>query len=488
MTGANTPDIIEFVTDPELLGLSLSPAQETLLRGIYGLELSAEQLELWTLCTGRETYPGRPYPEVTVIAGARSGKDSRIGAPIAIYEALFGDHSASLGRGERAVVPIVAQDLRATRVAMGYVRSYLEAPLLANEVDDTLRSEIKLRNGFSIISFPCRAAATRGWSIPAAVLDEVAFFRLEGAAESDVEIQASVRRGMLAFPSPRLVKISTPYLKSGLLHDDFRASFGQDDPHRLVWRAPSLLMNPTIRASALDRVLALDPSRFAREYLAEFSEDLDAFLPADWVDAAVAVGRRELEPVDDVAYTAAIDASGGGADAFTLRIGHAEQRDDSTVVVQDLLRGWKRRGGELHLEGVVAEIARIVKPYRVRRLLSDKYAAGWVRQAVERAGLVYVVAPIKSEAYLAAEPLFAAGRIEILDHEQQRRELVTLERRLRPGGRTVVDHPRNLHDDYANVLALVAAELAAPQRRGPSMFDAFTGAPIAANDSRWSHF
>ena len=31
------PNIVEFVTDPQLLGLSISAAQETLLRAIYGL-------------------------------------------------------------------------------------------------------------------------------------------------------------------------------------------------------------------------------------------------------------------------------------------------------------------------------------------------------------------------------------------------------------------------------------------------------------------
>ncbi len=31
-----TPDIIDFVTDANLLGLGLSDAQETLLRAIYG--------------------------------------------------------------------------------------------------------------------------------------------------------------------------------------------------------------------------------------------------------------------------------------------------------------------------------------------------------------------------------------------------------------------------------------------------------------------
>lgn len=32
-----------------------------------------------------------------------------------------------------------------------------------------------------------------------------------------------------------------------------------------------------------------------------------------------------------------------------------------------------------------------------------------------------------------------------------------LERRPRPGGKTIVDHPRNSHDDYANSLAIAAA-------------------------------
>jgi hypothetical protein len=36
------PSIVEFVTDPQLLGLTLSPAQETLLRAIYGLALEGD--------------------------------------------------------------------------------------------------------------------------------------------------------------------------------------------------------------------------------------------------------------------------------------------------------------------------------------------------------------------------------------------------------------------------------------------------------------
>jgi hypothetical protein len=125
------PDIIEFTTDPQFLGLSISPAQETLLRAIYGLPLSAEQLELWWLCTGRTAYPASPFGEVTVVAGARAGKDSRIATPVLAYEATFGGHERDLGKGERAVFPLVAQDSRGSGVAYGYLRDYFtESPLL----------------------------------------------------------------------------------------------------------------------------------------------------------------------------------------------------------------------------------------------------------------------------------------------------------------------------------------------------------------------
>src|SRR5439155_14661944 len=110
----STPTIIEFVTDPALLGLAISPAQRTLLKSIYGLPLTAQELDIFRDCTGRETYvAGRPFSEVTVVAGARAGKDSRIAAPIVCYEAVFGNHTQHLGRGERAVIPLVAQDQRA---------------------------------------------------------------------------------------------------------------------------------------------------------------------------------------------------------------------------------------------------------------------------------------------------------------------------------------------------------------------------------------
>jgi len=485
----SAPTIVDFV---DMLGLSLSPAQRTLLKSTYGLPLDAEELELWRQCTGREVYPGRPFPEVTVIAGARAGKDSRIAGPVACFEALFGGHERQLGRGERAIIPCVAQDARAARIAYDYVRDYLRTPLLRDRIDVEMSTEIALTNRVSVAVFPCTMRSLRGYSIPVGVMDELGFYRLEGSANSDVEVQASIRRGMVNFAGTRLVKISTPYMKGGVLYDDFKRAFGQDDPDLLVWRASSLLMNPTLATETLERERRQDPTRYAREYEAEFAEDIDAFLPSAWVDAAIRSGRHELPPLDRVQYFAAVDASGGGADAFTLAVVHAEGDGATKRIVQDAMKGWRKpRDGQTDLEGAVQEIAQIAKRYNVAMLVGDRYARGWVREAFKRHGVKYEDATVRdkdghlvycdrSGAYLETEPLFAQGLIAVLDHPQLVRELKLLERRPQPGGKDRVDHPRGQHDDYANALALAAATA----RQGRPVLQIFVYGPSTAEMSR----
>jgi hypothetical protein len=472
----DVPNIVEFVTDPQCLGLSISPAQETLLRAIYGLPLNSEQLEIWRLCTARATYPEKSFGEATVIVGARGGKDSRIAGPIVVYEALFGGHEMHLAKGERGVISLVAQDQRGTRTAFVYVRDYLAgSPLLSAMIDEVLTFEVKLTNGLSILCFPSTLRSVRGFSIPVAVLDEMAFFRLEGQADSDAEIQASIRRGMIGFPLPRLVKISTPYMKDGVVYEDFQRAFAQDNQDLLVWRSSSALMNPSLKPERLAREQRLDPTRFAREYEAEFTEDLEAFLPGALVDNAVKVGRHELPPVEGLAYRASVDAMGAGlqnADRFALSIVHPEGVGGELRVVQDVVRGWGgRRGQQVDLQAIVHEIAGILRRYDLSETTGDDYAAGWVKQAFEREKIRYRTATIvrdgkivkldKSRAYVEAGPLFDEGRIDLLDHPEMIRELKLLERRPRQGGRIEVDHPRGGHDDHANALALAAAPFAA---------------------------
>jgi hypothetical protein len=148
-----------------------------------------------------------------------------------------------------------------------------------------------------------------------------------------------------------------------------------------------------------------------------------------------------------------VDPSGGGADAFTLAIVHVEDEGSARRVVLDVVKGWSRVGSQL--SGVVQQIAEIVMRYGLREVIGDRYAANWTREAFQQAKVMYRDTAVdKSTAFLECEPLFAQGRIELLDHPQLIRELKILERRPREGGRTMVNHP----DDFANALCLAAAQ------------------------------
>jgi hypothetical protein len=267
---------------------------------------------------------------------------------------------------------------------------------------------------------------------------------------------------MLSFPNPKLIKISTPYMKSGVVYDDFKRYYGREDAEVLVWKASSLLMNPSLRAERLAQEQRLDPSRYHREYEAEFQEDLDTFFPMAIVEQCVTPHRHELPYQDGVSYLATCDSTGGStsekADTFTFTIVHPDGTDHTQRVVQDVLKGWK--GADL--AGIVKEIAVLLRRDHQDVVRGDKYARHWVRQAFAREGILYLDAAMDtSTAYLEAEPLFTQGWLDLLDHPHLLRELTLLERRPRPQGRVLVTHPRGGHDDYANVTCLAIASLAA---------------------------
>jgi hypothetical protein len=483
---ADRPSIVEFVTDPQLLNLRLSGPQEVLLRSIFGLALSAPQREIFTFCTGRENYPGVSFQEATVLAGARAGKDSRIACPIASYEACFGPHEKHLAPGEHAVIPLVAPGSLGTRVAYSYIKSHFtDSRLLRDMLEaEPLQNEIKLRNRVNVMCFPSTKASLRGWSIPCGILDEIGFFRMEGAADSDAEIQASIRRGMINFPTTRLLKVSTPFSKSGLLYDDFKNHYGKDSPDVLVWRAGSTYMNPSLRESRLEAEKRKDPQRFAREFLAEFSEDLDTFLPSAWIDAAVVQGRHELPPSGR--HVAAVDVSGLGSgpnpDAFTLCVVHVAQ---DGKVVQDCMKGWRKgRNSSVNIAGIIGEIKAVLTRYGVSGVHGDSYGAEWVVQRFAESGVTYLqLDKDKSFYYLQAEPLFAQGKVELLDNAEIQRELRFLERRMMPGGRVRVDHPRGCHDDHSNSFAIAATLAAQGGLQGKQIIA--TGSRLFSSRSDW---
>ncbi len=437
-------NIIEFIRDPELVGSDLSSHQETALRLLYGLPLSKKQADIAKRALDTRAVPHKEFNEGTFICGRRSGKSDRLAANIAVYEAACGGHHQHLTTGERGHILLIAQDMRAARVLYRYILAKLKSSqLLSQLVQDIRKEEIELKDGLTISILPCSFRALRGFSVPVAILDEVAFFRVDGA-NVDKEVIDAVRPAQATFPRAKLIKISSPYWKKGELYRDFASRQHRKD--LLCFQAPSKLMNPTLSQSFLDREKARDPAMFDREYRALFSDRITAVFDRKAVEACVVLGRYELPFSSGFRYVAGVDPSGGGPDEFALAICHQE----GNRIVQDVIRGWRtQRPGD-----VAQEAAQQLKSYRIGVVTGDRYSGEWVRQAFRDQGIRYQVSKLTaSDAFLELLPRVNQGSIELLDDRVQTDQLIALERRTSRTGKDTLSHPPSGHDDRANALA-----------------------------------
>jgi len=187
-----------------------------------------------------------------------------------------------------------------------------------------------------------------------------------------------------------------------------------------------------------------------------------------------------------VRYTAAVDASGGGPAAFTFAVVHVEGEGEARKVVQDVMRGWSRKGSEApDLVDIVKDIAATLKSYGLDEVTGDKYGGAWVTQAFRDAGVTYRAAALDaSEAYVECQPLFAREAIAILDHPVLVRELKALEQRALPSGKVKIDAPRRENDDHANALALIAALAVGEGGEGLKILNVLMGNPKISVDEQ----
>ncbi len=289
----------------------------------------------------------------------------------------------------------------------------------------------------------------------------MAFWRSDDSANPDVEIIAAVRPGLATIPSSMLLLASSPYRKRGVLHQSFTKHYGQDSARVLVWRAPTLTMNPALDPAIVAQAYEDDPDAAAAEYGAEFRNDLSDFVPRAVVDAATPPGRFEVAPIAAQSYVAFVDPSGGtGADSMTLAIAHRE----GLRVMLDAIREVRP---PFSPEAVTQDFAAVLQLYGVQRVHGDRYAGEWPRERFRTHGIDYALSDApKSEIYRDFLPLLNSGRADLLNLPRLASQLCGLERRTARSGRDSIDHPPGGHDDLANVAAgaLLLAHTAASVR------------------------
>ena len=419
------------------------------LKALFALPMTEAELGIYRQLTHREHPPNQQADEAWLVVGRRGGK-SFIVALVAVFLACFRTYAPYLQRGERGTVMVIATDRRQARIIMRYIAALLhQVPMLKAMIERQEVESVDLNNRITIEVHSASIRTTRGYTLVAALLDEVAFWFGEEYANPDAEILEALRPAMATVPGALLLGLSSPYRRSGALYEAHRRHFGKDHDPVLVVQADTKTMNPTIPQSVIDRAYERDPLSAAAEYGAEFRSDVAGFLSPDWIDRAVRPGQSELAPLSwlnghTIRYQAFADPSGGGRDAFTLAISH---RDGESVVL-DVLRG---RRPPFDPSSVVADYAKLLKQYRCFSVVGDRYAGEWVVEAFRKHGITYQPSELsKNELYLEAEPLFATGAVRLLDLRVLQTELLQLERRTGRSGRDSVDHPPSGHDDFAN--------------------------------------
>jgi len=443
-------DPVRFAT--EVVGEDLSPAQRTLLKAIYGLALTAEEAAIFQACTGRPAPdPPRPFYDVCVIAGRRSGKSSRIVANVAAIEAVLGQHEVGLARGEEAVCHVVGPTRDIADVTVRLIKGKFQAPLLRPLVRDERVNALTLTNGVVIEVETASRLAGRSRGGPLVILEESAFFPTDEATDPDVEILAALVPTMLTYPGARRLKVSTPYAKRGLLHEDWVKHWGRADGATLVWVAPTTLMNPAVDAQRIAADLERDPVRFASEYVTDparpFREDVSGFLDDATLQAAVDPTLAG-QPYDPAAvHVGAMDQAGGGADepaAAVVCVG----RQRVAVVA---LRVW---GSKAPLDTVLDEAAAFFKERGLHEAWADRYGANWPVEGFRTRGILLRTSELTtSQTYIEFGGALRQGKVALPDHPKLLVQLRGLERRTSRDGRDVVDHRPGMRDDVAAAVA-----------------------------------
>jgi hypothetical protein len=421
------------------------------LAALEGRPLDAQGLDMFRRCTGRQQPPTEPVKEFVAIVGRRGGK-SRIAALLAVEAACFRDWRSYLAAGEVCTIAIIAADRPQARTVFSYIRGLLESiPMLRQRITRQTAHTIELSGKVRVEVTTCSARTARGYSFGLVVCDEAAFWKSETSVEPDSEVIAAIRPGMATLPGSRLVIISSPYARRGVLWESFRAHYGKEGDPVLVWKGSTLMMNPSIDQAAIDAAYERDPASASAEYGADFRTDVEQFITREALDAVVIPGRQALPPISGTVYTAFVDPSGGAQDAMTLGIAHSEHQDGHLVAVLDL---GTARTPPFSPESVVKEFSKIMKAYGVHCVTGDRYSGEWCREVFARYGIAYLVSErTKSQLYGEWLPLVTSQRVALLDHSKLVQEALGLERRTARGGRDSIDHGPHGHDDLLNAAA-----------------------------------
>lgn len=251
-------DIVSAIKDKNLFRPFLANQDDSLrswrawlvaLRVLYGLPIKGSYArKLIRQCTGRDPrkLPEGGFDTAIFLTGRRSGK-SRIAAVIGAYEGVLSGSYKKLSPGETGLVPVITPTLRQGRNVQGYLRALFDNPLFKEQLVSDTKAGFDTKHNVRVEVLSQDQRTVRGYTMLGVVVDEACFLGLDEENKwTDKELVRALKPALIT-TGGKLVLISSPYAKRGWVYETFEKHYGNDNSNVLVWRAPSRVMNSTLR-------------------------------------------------------------------------------------------------------------------------------------------------------------------------------------------------------------------------------------------------
>jgi phage FluMu gp28-like protein len=364
---------------------------------------------------------------------------------------------------------IVAPGLRQSMILRDKIHELLDRiprKSLRALIKQRLRTTIKFRNGSQIVALPNSEHLLRGYTAHLVICDEAAFFH------NDETIFQHILTPMMATTDGTMIVSSTPWGRKTVYYQ-----INQDPDWTLVHAPWTRALDDEIYSpefvKEIEKIRETRPQTYTMEYLAEFIEDIDTWLPQDLLAKAC---HESLE------YTG-FDAKATGR--FYSGIDLAEKVDHTAIaVVQktpdglDLVHMHRFKLGTSLASAIGYAKTLNDRWTRIHAAYIDKTKHGdYLVQDFREAGVTHAqgitfTQNTKMEMAQLLKQRLTEGTLRIPYDRSLLDELNTEQYELTKTGKITYSHPEGTHDDrfWALALAVYATEKEAPPPGKPKAF------------------
>lgn len=460
-------DIIQAVETPEIFGNYLNEQKNSFsnwkvfLKTVHGLHLNKKERKVYKKFTGRSKPSKKPFERVFCASGRQSGK-TLIASLCALHTCLFEDFWVDkIPPGKEIVFLLIATDMVQAREAFNYCTAILNhSSQLRKKIVNQRAWDLELERNVVLKIRQASHVSVRAPQYCGAILDEIAFLHTD---DTYVNPASSIIRAIMPalVPGGRIWGISSVFSKFDILFESYEAFWGKNNPDTLFWLSDTLSMHPLFDTDKIKRALKEDRSAAMADYYSVFQDEKSNFLPEEIINRAIVKGQTELPYDSEVErYYAFADSAQmlrKGGDEFAFSLCHiekdeeAEEEEEKTIFVVDKLVTWTPPADVKNIE---FEILEICQEYKINQIWMDRVAIGFTTSFFREHGIKITPSPkTKSQIYETCGYMLNRDQVDLIDNKKLRIQAMSLERRLRSGGRAEIDAMGGrLKDDAVNVV------------------------------------